>query len=88
MDLKPSPWNMDEVNRNLQNVRILRREGHFGAGHPEITEVEKDQVILTFQIVEDRKVVVQSVDITGNLSCPIGRSLASCRPALAASCPG
>ncbi len=60
--------NESEVAVNQQRIRDLYLEkGYFLAEvEPEIEDVGDDLVELVFKITENRKVIVQSVDITGN----------------------
>lgn len=63
-----SVLNDGDLRANTQRIRDLYLEkGYFLAEiEPVMREVSEDQVELTFEIIENRKVVVQSVDITGN----------------------
>ena len=63
-----SVLNDGDLRANAQRIRDLYLEkGYFLAEvDPILREVSEDQVELTFEIIENRKVVVQSVDITGN----------------------
>ncbi len=69
LDISPfAVLNDADVGRNAARIRDLYVEkGYFLASvDPVITEVNDEQVELTFEITENRKVIVQSVDITGN----------------------
>ncbi|MCB9759361.1 MAG: outer membrane protein assembly factor BamA [Alphaproteobacteria bacterium] len=73
IDIKPfSVLNDADVALNQQRIRDLYLEkGYFLAEiEPVVAEVSDDQVELTFEITENRKVIVQSVDITGNDGVP------------------
>lgn len=63
-----SVLNDSDIALNQQRIRDLYVEkGYFLAEvEPQLTEVGEDLVELTFDIVENRKVIVQSIDITGN----------------------
>ncbi|MED5373593.1 MAG: outer membrane protein assembly factor BamA [Myxococcota bacterium] len=69
IDISPySVLNDADLQSNAQRVRDLYLEkGYFLVEvTPVLREVAEDQVELTFEIVENRKVIVQSLDITGN----------------------
>lgn len=73
LDIKPfAVLNDADVALNQSRVRDLYLDkGYFLAEvEPVVTEVGEDQVDLTFNITENRKVIVQSVDITGNEGVP------------------
>ncbi|MCK6517038.1 hypothetical protein L6R46_18500 [Myxococcota bacterium] len=73
LDIKPfAVLNDADVTLNQSRVRDLYLDkGYFLAEvEPVVTEVGEDQVDLTFNITENRKVIVQSVDITGNEGVP------------------
>ena len=73
MDIQPySVLNDSDISANQQRIRDLYIEkGYFLAEvDPVLVEVGDDQVELTFDIVENRKVIVQSIDITGNTGVP------------------
>ncbi len=61
-----------DVKLNVQRIRDLYIEkGYFLAEVvPEIEEVSDHQVELTFDITENRKVLVSDIDITGNDNIP------------------
>lgn len=67
-----SVLNEADVQADALRIRDLYLEkGYYLAEvEPVITEVGPDQVDLTFKITENRKVIVQSVDITGNTDVP------------------
>jgi outer membrane protein insertion porin family len=73
--LNISPYsvvNDGDIAANAQRIRDLYLEkGYFLVDvEPELREVSEDLVELTFRVVENRKVVVQTVDITGNEGLP------------------
>ncbi len=73
IDITPySVLNDTDIALNQQRIRDLYVEkGYFLAEvDPNLTEVGDDLVELTFDIVENRKVIVQSIDITGNEGVP------------------
>jgi len=73
IDITPySVLNDSDIALNQQRLRDLYLEkGYFLAEvEPVMTEVGEDLVELTFDIVENRKVIVQSIDITGNEGVP------------------
>ncbi|MDP6934898.1 MAG: POTRA domain-containing protein, partial [Myxococcota bacterium] len=61
-----------DIKHNVQNLRDKYVEKGFYLAQidPKIEEVESDLVDLTFEITENRKVVVQSLEITGNDHLP------------------
>ncbi|MEE2750403.1 MAG: outer membrane protein assembly factor BamA [Myxococcota bacterium] len=67
-----SVFNDSEVALNQQRIRDLYLEkGYFLAEvDPVVREVDEDFVELVFDITENRKVVIQSIDITGNEEVP------------------
>jgi len=73
IDIPPfAVLNEADVADNQRRIRDLYVEkGYFLAEIEPITrEVADDQVELTFDVTENRKVIVQSVDITGNEAIP------------------
>jgi outer membrane protein insertion porin family len=64
--------NEADVKLNLQRIRDLYIEkGYFLAEVvPEVKEVAEHQVELTFDITENRKVLVSNIDISGNDNLP------------------
>ncbi|MCB9794155.1 MAG: outer membrane protein assembly factor BamA [Alphaproteobacteria bacterium] len=73
LDIRPfSVLNDADVALNQQRIRDLYLEkGYFLVEvEPLIEELSEDQVELTYEITENRKVIVQSVDITGNEGVP------------------
>lgn len=69
LDIRPfTVLNDAAVQRNVEALRAKYVEkGYFLAEiEPVITWISTDQVDLTFQIVEGRKVVVQRIDFSGN----------------------
>lgn len=60
--------NASDVNRNVQYIRekYVEKGYYLVVVDPVITPVGDDMVELTFDITEGRKVVVQTIDITGN----------------------
>jgi outer membrane protein insertion porin family len=73
LDVKPfSVLNDADLTLNQQRIRDLYIEkGYFLAEvEPVLTPLGDDQVELTYEIVENRKVIVQSIDITGNEGVP------------------
>jgi outer membrane protein insertion porin family len=67
-----SVLNETDVNENAQRIRDKYVEkGYYLVDIDPVTrEVGDDQVELTFEITENRKVMVQSIDITGNEHIP------------------
>ena len=67
-----SVLNETDVNENVQRIRDKYVEkGYYLVDIEPVTkEVGDDQVELTFEITENRKVMVQSIDITGNEHIP------------------
>jgi outer membrane protein insertion porin family len=67
-----SVLNESDINENVQRIRDKYVEkGYYLVDIEPVTrEVGDDQVELTFQITENRKVLVQSIDITGNEHIP------------------
>ncbi len=65
-------YNEADVAENERRIRDLYIEkGYFLAEVDAVSrEVADEQVELTFEITENRKVIVQSVDITGNTELP------------------
>ena len=73
IDISPfAVYNEADVAENERRIRDLYIEkGYFLAEVEAVSrEVADDQVELTFAITENRKVIVQSVDITGNTELP------------------
>ncbi|MCP4805671.1 MAG: outer membrane protein assembly factor BamA [Proteobacteria bacterium] len=73
MDISPyTVLNDSDIALNQQRLRDLYIEkGYFLAEvEPVLADVGDDLVELTFEIVENRKVIVQSIDITGNTGVP------------------
>jgi outer membrane protein insertion porin family len=60
--------NASDVNRNVQYIRekYVEKGYYLVVVDPVITPIGDDMVELTFDITEGRKVVVQTIDITGN----------------------
>jgi len=67
-----SVLNETDINENVKRIRDKYVEkGYYLVDIEPVTkEVGDDQVELTFQITENRKVMVQSIDITGNDHIP------------------
>ena len=67
-----SVLNETDINENVQRIRDKYVEkGYYLVDIEPVTkEVGDDQVELTFEITENRKVMVQSIDITGNDHIP------------------
>lgn len=67
-----SVLNEVEVKRNTQRLRekYVEKGYYLVQIEPVVTEAPGDQVDLTFEITEGRKVIVQRIDITGNESLP------------------
>lgn len=64
-----------EVKKNVDRIRDLYVEkGYYLVEvDPEIAYVEDDQVELTFRITENRKVIVQKVEFSGNENVPVSK---------------
>lgn len=60
------------IQRNIRRLRdkYIEKGYYLAEIEPEIREVGDDLVELTFSITENRKVIVQRIDITGNESIP------------------
>ena len=73
MDIKPfSVLSEVAVQRNIQRMRdkYIEKGYYLAEIEPELREVGDDLVELTFSIIENRKVIVQRIDITGNDNVP------------------
>ncbi len=70
-----SVLNDAEVKANLERIRDLYVEkGYYLVEiEPETTWVTEDQVELVFRILENRKVVVQRIELTGNENVPASK---------------
>lgn len=64
-----------DVKKNVERIRDLYVEkGYYLAEiEPKIVEVGDDQVELTFDISENRKVIVQRIEFTGNDNVPAAK---------------
>lgn len=69
--------NAADLKVNVDRIRDLYVEkGYFLAEvKPVVTELTEDQVDLTFQIQENRKVVIQAINFTGNEHVPDSKIL-------------
>ena len=69
IDIKPfSVLSEVSVQRNIQRMRdkYIEKGYYLAEIEPELREVGDDLVELTFAVTENRKVIVQRIDITGN----------------------
>jgi len=64
--------NETQIQKNIAALRAkyLDKGYYLVRVEPKITPVGKDQVDLTFEITEGRKVMVRDIDITGNTALP------------------
>ncbi len=65
----PSDARVAQVARAIR-AKYLEKGFYLATVEPQITAVGDDLVDLAFQITENRKVIVQTVDITGNTQVP------------------
>jgi len=73
IDITPfSVLNQAELKRNITRMRdkYIEKGFYLVEIEPEIREVSDGLVALTFDITENRKVLVQKIEITGNNSVP------------------
>ena len=73
IDISPfSVLNESDIKENIQRMRekYLEKGFYLVEIEPVVREVGDDLVDLTFEITEHRKVLVQSIDITGNENIP------------------
>ncbi|MEL6342751.1 MAG: outer membrane protein assembly factor BamA [Myxococcota bacterium] len=73
IDIKPfSVLSEVSIQNNMRRIKdkYIEKGYYLAEIEPELREVDEDLVELTFSITENRKVIVQRIDITGNDNIP------------------